>query len=324
MMRFLVGAMFCSASLVLWAQKPAQPLAVGNEKPLPDIVAMMQKVISDERESETMQSDYLVREWLSSWDGSGQTWSHGSSWRSTDGEDRESEVFWLQGVRVSRLVRVATTRGLSHTYDHTLTSDELGQENSRIDAELAQVTKARVLGDIDGERKAGGALDEIRMSRLLELGTFSNPRWGKEDSKGRGRIVVDYKGGPCSGACTPLDGAARYITGTLTIDEEDLAVAEFEGVFTDAWTEPGKGGWKVLKGSTLTYWGGRQKNGTWFPLLRSITTTVRHGSSYRTHAVSLFDRDYRKFRVTSTILPEITFLPQDAVHEAPPRIPMSR
>jgi hypothetical protein len=39
--------------------------------------------------------------------------------------------------------------------------------------------------------------------------------------------------------------------GTLWIDEEDFAVAKFEGVFTETWIEPGESRWKVLKGSKL-------------------------------------------------------------------------
>jgi len=105
MMRFVVVAMLCSVSLILLAQQPAPSLVMGHEKPLPDIGPMMQKVIANERDSEAKQSDYLVREWLSSWNGLGNCWSprgattylapqcQGGGWRSISGEDRESEVF---------------------------------------------------------------------------------------------------------------------------------------------------------------------------------------------------------------------------------------
>jgi hypothetical protein len=319
MMRFLVGAMLCSASLILLAQQPAQPLATEHETPLPDIAPMMQQVISKEHASEAMRQDYLVLEEEGSVEGLGRSWSMGKSWTAMSEEGRDSEVFWLQGVRVSRLVRVSGFKHHDQRYGHTLSSDELHCENARIDAELAQVAKARAAGDTDGERKAVGIQNEIRMSRFLELGTFSNPRRG--DDQRRNTIVVDYKGGPCVGACTPLDTAAQYIAGTLWIDEEDLAVTKFEGIFTDTWIEPGDSGWKAVKGSKLTYWGRRVEGGFWFPMDMWIETTVSRGSSSHTRSVGFFFKDYRRFRVTSTILPDFALVPDEALPETPPAIP---
>jgi len=317
--------MLLFAAVAVLAQGLVQDSDTEHKKPLPDIGPMMQKVIANEHASEAMQPDYLVSEWLSSWDGQGRTWSqgsaHGSSWRSTNGEEKESEVFWLRGIRVSRLVRIAGTKGIKRTYDHALTAEELRQENARIDAELSDIAKARAMGDVDDERNEAGGLDEIRMSRLLELGTFSNPRWGKDDPEGRNMIDVDYKGELCSHDCSPLDAAASKIAGTVTIDEEGLAVAEFNGVFADTWMELGKSGWRVLKGSELHYWSARQNGGIRFPGIMYVETTVHHGSSFTTHTVGLTYRDHKKFRVTSTILPDVTFLPDSALHEAPPGRP---
>jgi len=321
-MRFLVGAVLCSASLILLAQ-PARPPATGHEKPLPDIVSMMQKVILHEHASEVMQQDYLVIETLASVQGLGKCWPLAEypkcltgGWTSVSGEDRDSEAFWLRGVQVSRLVRISGFNHHDHSYGHTLSPDELHRENVRIDAELAQVAKARAAGDTEGERKAVGIQNEIRVSRFLELGTYSNPR--RVDLIGRSMIVVDYMGGPCVGACTPLDSAAQFITGTVWIDEDDIAVAQFKGTFADTWIEPGKSGLKVLKGSELTYWGHRLGSGIRFPGSMFVETKVSRGQTSHTSSVGLFFKDYRKFRATSTILPDFALVPDEALPVAPP------
>jgi len=310
-MRFLVGAMLFSASLGVLAQQPTRPPAAEHEKPLPDLVTIMQKAILKERASETALQGYLVHETLSLVEGLGR----GSYWESVSEEDRESEGFWLQGVRVSRLVR---TSGFTHHdrgYGHTLSPEELHRENARIDAELVEVAKARVAGDTEGERRAAGILNEIRVSRFLELGTYTNLRRG--DRRGRKAIIVDYQGRACVDACTLLDRAARYIEGTLWIDEEDLAVSEFKGRFIETWIEPGKGGQKVLKGSTLAYVSVRRDDGVWFPASMLFETQVNRGSSAHTSSVLLSFNGYSKFRATSTILPDYALVPEDVVPEAP-------
>jgi hypothetical protein len=101
-------------------------------------------------------------------------------------------------------------------------------------------------------------------------------------------IVVDYKGGTCMGPCTPLDSAARSIVGTLSIDEEDLAVTVFHGSFTETLAEPGNPGNQVLKGSKLTYWADRREGGIWFPAYMLIDTKVTRGVSSRTREQQSF------------------------------------
>ena len=305
-MKVLLCTMMCLATVTVVAQGQVQCSGAEHEKPLPDIAPMMQKVIANERASEAMLPDYLVREWLSAWEGQGSNYSHGSSWRSVKGDEKESEVFWLGEVRVSRLVRVTGTEGLKRSYDHVLTPEELHKENARIDAEVAT-----------GNR---GGLDQIRMSRLLELGTFSNPRWGKANSDGRDTIDLDYKGEQCSHECSSLDAAASKIVGVLTVDAEDKTAYKFDGFFTDTWIESGGEGWKVPKGSELTYWSDHREESVRFPEMMEVTTTVHHGSSFTTHSVSVFYREYKKFRVTSRVLPDVTLLPDSALHEAPPGV----
>jgi hypothetical protein len=141
-MRFLVSGILISASLAVLAQQPAQPPAMENEKPLSDIVPIMQKVIVNERASEAAQQGYLAHEKVESWEGIGNCWPPaeyprteypqcvGGGWGPVSGESRESEAFWLQNVRVSRLLRVSRSKRLNQIYSHTLQPDELRQENA--------------------------------------------------------------------------------------------------------------------------------------------------------------------------------------------------
>jgi len=322
----------CFASIPLLPQQLAPATSAEPDKSLPDLLPMMQQVIVHERASEAARPNYLFHQWLGSVEGDGYCDPYpanypspktrrcfGSGSTAVSGEDRESEVFWLRGVRISRLLSVSGFNHHDRKYSHTLSTDELRSENARIDEELAQVAKAHAAGDTEAERKASGFPDEVHLSRLLELGNYSNLR--RSEHWQRSTLLVDYTGGTCIGTCTPLDSAARYITGTLSIDEDDLAVVVFDGVFTETWIEAGSGGYKVLKDSDLTYWASRMADGMWFPTMMSIGSTTIRGRMLRTTSSSLRFKDYRKFRVTSTILPDFALVPDGTSPQPPSTIP---
>jgi len=317
----------CSALLgvVGSAQQP-------TEKALPEIETLMREVIAQQRATEAAQQNYLVHEELSVVDGLHRCDPYPdrvpfekvcpcmtTSWVPTAEVDQESEVFSLQGIRVSRLLRVKNWKGRGGEYTHALSVDELRQENTRIGEEVAQVLQARAKGDGAGEEQIAGVLNEIRISRFLELGTYANPR--RDDRQGRDVIVVDYTGMACKERCTPIDGAAEWITGTLKIDETDRVPVEFHGTFRREWKVPG-GGAIAPKDAKLTFWSTKLDDGLWFPVIMEVSGNVgRRGRFTLTKSAYLAFKDYRRFKVTSTILPDFALVPDEAAPKAGPTQP---
>jgi len=327
-MRFLLAMALWSASLSpLQQSQPGQPPE--PDKPLPAIEQVMQQVIVRQHASETAQQDYLSHQTLSFVDGVGRCDPYPAKfnfeksgacltfWQMvTHEDDHESEVFWLQGIRVSRLLKTKGYYRHGLAYDHELSPDELRLENARIEADLAQVIKARDAGDFERERRLTGLQNDIKVSRFLELGSYSNLR--RSNSMGRSAIIVDYTGIACVGACTALDNVLRNVIGTVFIDEEDLEVTALNGHFIDNWIDPENSQHRIVKGSTLEYSAERFEGGVWFPRMMSIVTPIKPGKTYQTHSVCLYFRDYKKFRVTSTILPDVAFVPEQDSPKASP------
>ena len=76
-------------------------------------------------------------------------------------------VAWINGVPVRRLLKKD---------GKDLSPDELKKENERIDKEAAKARERRDKADADGKETDPRGHDEITVSRLLELGRFTNPR----------------------------------------------------------------------------------------------------------------------------------------------------
>jgi hypothetical protein len=223
-------------------------------------------------------------------------------------EKRESEVFWLDGVRVSRLLSSADSPTQGAGSSHVLSPDELQQENTRIGEIVRNVLKARLESKPDEELKLAGVLNGIRLSRFLELGTFSNPR--RETCDQRCSIVVGYTGTACSQSCGPLDSAAQWITGTLTIDEEDRTVTGFRGNFDQSWKVPGDLSVTLPRDAEIRFSAERIADRLWLPATMSISFDLsKHKRSFydgeirwRAETIFLQYTGYKKFRVSSTIL----------------------
>ena len=150
------------------AQGPVEtPPAISSEarptappKPLPDIVTLMHDVENNERKSEAIMKDYLYHSVRTEQEMDG----HGQVKKTTV---TEADHFWVNDVPVHRVTR---------RDGKDLSPAEIAKENERIDKESAKQHERREQADTKGKETDPRGNNLITVSRLLELGTFSNAR----------------------------------------------------------------------------------------------------------------------------------------------------
>jgi hypothetical protein len=100
------------------------------------------------------------------------------------------------------------------TYDVPTSDSELAAENQRVENEVAEARALRAQG-----KDAGSPDDppQIIFSRMLELGTFSNPR--RQIVEGRPTVLLDFAWNPASKPASANEALLQSFSGTVGIDE---------------------------------------------------------------------------------------------------------
>ena len=276
------------------AASPSLPTVNGSldeasgDKPLPDIVAMMHDVETNQRKFEVVQKDYIFRSVTTAdeFDGSGRT-------KKTT--VTEVDHFWINGVPVHRVVK---------KNGKDLSPDEIAKDNQRIDKEAAKGREKREKADAQGKQTTPRGDDEITVSRLIELGAFTNAR--RVQLGGRDTIAVDFTGDPKAKTRNRAEGIVRDLVGTAWIDERDRVLVKVEGHFVDAFKV---GGGLLVNIKKDTHFGMLQtkiNDEVWLPAAFEGQGAARVLLFFNfTGSVRSICSDYRKFRATSTILPGV-------------------
>ncbi len=181
--------------VVLFAGGTGLMEAQEAETPLPDISVLMHQVEAHQKEAENIQKDYIYHtvEVQQERDGKGAV-------KKT--MTREYDVFWISGVPVRKLTKKD---------GRELTADEQAKENEHIDKQVAKAKEKKDKGDAKGKATTPRGDDMITASRILELGSFTNPRRVKLDD--RDTIVVDYAGDPKAKTRNRAEDVVRDLVG---------------------------------------------------------------------------------------------------------------
>jgi hypothetical protein len=266
----------------------------------------MHEVGQHQRASEAIRKNYLYHEVAIRLESDGK-----------QAENRESDVFWLNGVQVRKMTKKD---------GKDLTPDQQKKENERIDKEVEKAKERKGKADAKGQESDSNGHEEITVSRFLSLGSFTNPRRVQID--GRDTIAIDYTGDPKAKTRNRAEELIRTLTGTVWIDEQDRTIARAEGRFFNNF-KIGAGLVVNVRKDTTFSWEQKKINGeVWLPAridgqgaARVMLFVNLNGSLHVT------DSDYRKFKATSTILPGVATVnetspdaatsPSDAVQSAP-------
>lgn len=259
-----------------------------EQRPLPDIGRLMYEVEAHEKTAETVQKDYLYH----TADMVRELDAHGNIKKT---ERREYDVFWVEGVPVECLTKKD---------GKALSAEEQKKEGEHIDKVVAKAKQRRAKADAKGEETDPYGNEEVTVSRLLELGSFGNAR--RVILNGRSTIVVDYVGDPKARTRNRMESVIRDMAGTIWVDEQDRAIAKIEGHFLNTFKIGAGLLVNIQKGTSFSMEQQKVNNEVWLPRQLEGHGAARMFLLFRFNGdFSEVDSDYRKFKVTSTILPGI-------------------
>jgi hypothetical protein len=280
---------------VVLGQTPAAP-ATGQdaavtkageaERPLPDIPALMRAVEVNQRASEAVEKDYLYR----SVQTHEETDGHGGVKKT---ETEEYDVFWIEGVPVHRMTK---------KNGKELSAEEQKKENEQIDKEVAKAKERRAKADAKGTETDPHGHDLVTVSRLLELGSFTNAR--RVQLNGRDTIAVDFAGDPKAKTKNRFEDVIRDLVGTAWVDEQDRMLVKAQGHFVNNFKVGGGMVVNIQKGTNFSMEQRKVNDEVWLPAKVEGQGSARallffnFNGSFRAE-----ESDYRKFKATSTILP---------------------
>jgi hypothetical protein len=257
-----------------------------DNRPLPDIEGLMHAVETNQRAAETIEKDYLYRStWtLKELDGHGEV-------KKTETE--EYDVFWVEGVPVHRLMK---------KNGKELSAEEQKKENERIDKEIVKVKEKRRKADEKGKETGPHGEEEVTVSRLLELGSFTNAR--RVQWNGRDTIAVDFAGDPNAKTKSRFEEVIRDMVGTAWVDEQDRTLVKAQGRFLNSFKIGGGLVANIQKGTSFSMEQRKVNNEVWLPAMVEGQGEARTLLFFNLHgSVQGVESDYRKFKATSTIVP---------------------
>lgn len=279
----------CFASALASAQQPtpqpATPPDAPHAKPLPPIRPLLLDVERNEKANEAARNDYTFHIHSEEQELDG----HGNLKKTTT---TDSESLVIDGVHVERIVA---------RDGKPLTPKEAQKQSDQIDKEVAKAKERRAKLESKGKDTDANGDTVITASRILELGTFSNPRRIVLDD--RPTIVFDYAGDPNAKTHNAFEGIVRDLVGTVWIDEQDRVLVRGEGHFLNDFKIGGGLFLNIHKGLSFEFRATKINGEVWLPV-----TIDGQGSArillldHVNGRLRVVTSDYRKFRASTTII----------------------
>ena len=258
---------------------------VGADKPLPPIADLLHDVERNQDGAEKIRKDYTYHVHVEEQDLDGK----GTVKKTTV---TDSESLTIDSVRVDRVVA---------RDGKPLTPDETKKESEKIDKEVAKDKERRAKLEEKGKTTDSRGDQVLTVSRILELGKFTNPR--RVEFAGRPTIVADYAGDPNAKTVNRFESVFRDLVGTVWIDEADRTLVQVQGHFLNDFKVGGGLVADIRKGSNFF--------GKWAKINGEVWLPVEFGGDGKirillltgfTGRVRMVTSDYRKFRTHSTII----------------------
>lgn len=307
---FLFGAciMKWQAMLVLFALPTVVASTHGQtsaEPPLPEATILVRQAILQQRFAESKEQNYVFREdtndirlrkectWAPKCPAVG-----GVAFHVLHYSEHHFEIFWLDGVRVARVLPSCNHCGSAEpgVMNIPITDSELAAENQRVDSEVAETKILRAQGK---NFSSPDDPPQILLSKMLELCTFANPR--RQDVDGRPTILLDFAWDPAERPRSANEALLKFFSGTVGIDEEDHAVQHMEGKFL-ADVKLDGGNINIRKGTKVTITNRRVEPGLWMLSRLDARGEGRYFAFTIDGDGQIFTGHYRKFRVTSRVV----------------------
>ena len=260
----------------------AAPAAFGASEPgaLPDAATMLREVEAHQKQLDKVRENYTFRAVQT-------TRQLDSSGHTKKIETEEHEVFFVNGERVQKLVR---------KYGKDLTPDQARKEQDRVNKEVLKISKP---GYSNPDK------DEITVSRLLQIVTFSRPRRVRLNE--RDTIAFDFAGDPHAKTHGRGEDALKKVSGTIWIDEADREVTRMSATLDENYHVGFGLLASVAKGSNVVFDQALIRNEAWLPTAIALHLQARAFlvAGFRAEVDIRFDQ-YMKFQTDAVQQPGAT------------------
>jgi hypothetical protein len=272
--RLLPFAALWTASLLAGGQTPTPP---PDEKPLPPIRQLLLDVERNQHIAEARTAEYTYRVHLEQVELDGK------------GNVKKSTIVDSESVRVDRV----TARN-----GKPLTPEEDAKETERVNKAIEKAKERRAAAAAKGQQTSPRGNDILSASRILELGSFTNPR--RALVNGRSTIVFDYAGDKSAKTHSEFEGIVRDLVGTVWVDEQDHVLVRAQGHFLNDFKIGAGLVLNIHKGLSFDAQFAKVNAEVWLP------TTIEGQGSARILLVDgvngrfrVVTSDYRKYAVTT-------------------------
>jgi hypothetical protein len=258
------------------------PPAFGASEPaaIPDAATMLREVEAHQKQLDKVRENYTFRAVQT-------TRQLDSSGNTKKVETEEHEVFFVKAQQVEKLVR---KDGMD------LTPDQARKEQDRVNKEVLKISQP----DYKNPDK-----DEITVSRLLQIVTFSRPR--RVALKGRDTIAFDFAGDQHAKTHGRDEDALKKVSGTIWIDEADREVSRMSATLDENYHVGFGLLASVAKGSNVVFDQALIRNEAWLPTAIALHLQARAFlvAGFRAEIDIRFDQ-YRKFQTDAVQQPGAT------------------
>ena len=283
-----IGAQTTSPAPFPESLEQSSPATQPENRSLPDPTTLMKEVEAHQRAEEALEKDYIYRQnaRLQSLD------SHGNIKHINT---TESDIFYVDGVAVVKRLKKD---------DKDLTDAEKKKEDESIDKEVKKAHDRKAKAESQGKQTDSNGHEIITVSRILELGTFSNER--RVFLNGRDTIVLDYAGDPKAKTKDASEDIIRDLIGTVWVDEQDKVLAQAKGTIVKDFKVGAGLVVDIRKGTNFLARSAKINDEAWLPSVIDASGKVRALLFFSFDGnAHIVNSDYRKFKATSTILPGI-------------------
>jgi hypothetical protein len=282
--RCLTFLLLLLPSALAFSQQPT-PTPTPEAQPLPPTTQLLLDVERNEKASEAANRDYTYHVHLEQ-----QELDHNGNIKKTDTTDSESLT--IDGIRVDRVVA---------RDGKPLSDKDTQKESDKIDKEVAKAKEHREKLAAEGKPTNDRGDDILTVSRILELGAFSNPR--RVGLNGRPTLVLDYAGDPNAKTHNETEKVFRDLVGTAWVDEQDRVLVRGEGHFLHDFKVGGGLVLNIHQGLSFDFTATHITDNIWLPATVNAQGSARlllfDGINGR---LRLTTSDYRKFHSTSTVI----------------------
>jgi hypothetical protein len=258
------------------------PPAFGASEPaaIPDAATMLREVEAHQKQLDKVRENYTFRAVQT-------TRQLDSSGNTKKVETEEHEVFFVKAQRVEKLVRKD---------GKDLTPDQARKEQDRVNKEVLKISQP----DYKNPDK-----DEITVSRLLQIVTFSRPR--RVALNGRDTIAFDFAGDQHAKTHGRDEDALKKVSGTIWIDEADREVSRMSATLDENYHVGFGLLASVAKGSNVVFDQALIRNEAWLPTAIALHLQARAFlvAGFRAEIDIRFDQ-YRKFQTDAVQQPGAT------------------